>query len=88
MDTGFLTRSLPAGRDQPPTPAHPRPPTRRARVGGAVADAPDLLRKPVNTLAIVPKSARITTLGRLWSPWRSVATWYLWRSLDPVPVEY
>lgn len=23
-----------------------------------------------------------------WSPWRSVATWYLWRSLDPVPVEY
>lgn len=31
---------------------------------------------------------RITTLGRLWSPWRSVATWYLWRSLDPVPVEY
>ena len=31
---------------------------------------------------------RITTLGRLWSPWRSVATWYLWRSLDPGPVEY
>lgn len=31
---------------------------------------------------------RIATLGRLWSPWRSVATWYLWRSLDPVPVEY
>jgi DNA-3-methyladenine glycosylase II len=23
-----------------------------------------------------------------WSPWRTVATWYLWRSLDPVPVEY
>ena len=23
-----------------------------------------------------------------WSPWRSVATWYLWRSLDPIPVEY
>lgn len=31
---------------------------------------------------------RISTLGRLWSPWRSVATWYLWRSLDPIPVEY
>lgn len=31
---------------------------------------------------------RIMTLSRLWSPWRSVATWYLWRSLDPVPVEY
>jgi DNA-3-methyladenine glycosylase II len=23
-----------------------------------------------------------------WTPWRSVATWYLWRSLDPIPVEY
>ena len=23
-------------------------------------------------------------LGELWRPWRSVATWYLWRSLDPV----
>jgi len=23
-----------------------------------------------------------------WKPYRSVATWYLWRSLDPVPVEY
>jgi DNA-3-methyladenine glycosylase II len=21
-----------------------------------------------------------------WEPWRTVATWYLWRSLDPVPV--
>jgi DNA-3-methyladenine glycosylase II len=27
-------------------------------------------------------------LGEGWAPWRSVATWYLWRSLDPVPVEY
>jgi DNA-3-methyladenine glycosylase II len=27
-------------------------------------------------------------LGETWRPWRSVATWYLWRSLDPVPVEY
>ena len=23
-----------------------------------------------------------------WRPWRTVATWYLWRSLDPVPVDY
>jgi len=23
-----------------------------------------------------------------WQPYRSVATWYLWRSLDPLPVEY
>ncbi len=23
-----------------------------------------------------------------WRPWRTVATWYLWRSLDPIPVDY
>jgi len=23
-----------------------------------------------------------------WTPYRSVATWYIWRSLDPLPVEY
>jgi DNA-3-methyladenine glycosylase II len=23
-----------------------------------------------------------------WSPYATVATWYLWRSLDPYPVEY
>jgi DNA-3-methyladenine glycosylase II len=27
-------------------------------------------------------------LGEGWAPYRSVATWYLWRSLDPVPVAY
>jgi DNA-3-methyladenine glycosylase II len=30
----------------------------------------------------------MTRLGETWRPWRSVATWYLWRSLEPVPVEY
>jgi DNA-3-methyladenine glycosylase II len=23
-----------------------------------------------------------------WAPWCTVATWYLWRSLDPIPVHY
>jgi DNA-3-methyladenine glycosylase II len=32
--------------------------------------------------------ARMRRLAASWEPWRSVATWYLWRSLDPVPVEY
>jgi len=32
--------------------------------------------------------ARLQRLGAAWAPWRSVATWYLWRSLDPIPVEY
>ncbi|NDG55155.1 MAG: DNA-3-methyladenine glycosylase 2 family protein, partial [Betaproteobacteria bacterium] len=27
-------------------------------------------------------------LGERLRPWRSVATWYLWRSLDPEPVSY
>lgn len=31
---------------------------------------------------------RVNALAQQWAPWRSVATWYLWRSLDPVPVEY
>jgi DNA-3-methyladenine glycosylase II len=27
-------------------------------------------------------------IGETWQPWRTVATWYLWRSLDPVVVQY
>jgi len=33
-----------------------------------------------------PRNAR--EFGERWQPWRTVATWYLWRSLDPVAVEY
>ena len=36
--------------------------------------------------AISPRT--IARLGNRWAPWRSVATWYLWRSLDPEPVVY
>ena len=32
--------------------------------------------------------AGLREFGARWSPYRSVATWYLWRSLDPIPVEY
>lgn len=32
--------------------------------------------------------AELRAKGEDWAPWRSVATWYLWRSLDPVPVAY
>lgn len=28
------------------------------------------------------------SLGETWRPWRSVATWYMWRSLDPQVVAY
>jgi len=32
--------------------------------------------------------AEARELGDAWAPFRSVATWYLWRSLDPLPVDY
>jgi len=35
-----------------------------------------------------PTLAVLRAFGEKWRPYRSVATWYLWRSLDPVPVEY
>ena len=35
-----------------------------------------------------PTLAQLRALGERWQPYRSVATWYLWRSLDPIPVEY
>ncbi len=31
---------------------------------------------------------KMRAIAKPWQPWRSVATWYLWRSLDPLPVEY
>ena len=31
---------------------------------------------------------QLIQFAKRWAPWRSVATWYMWRSLDPVPVEY
>jgi DNA-3-methyladenine glycosylase II len=35
-----------------------------------------------------PTLDELRALGAKWQPYRSVATWYLWRSLDPIPVEY
>lgn len=32
--------------------------------------------------------AEAREVAEAWSPYRTVATWYLWRSLDPVPVDY
>ena len=39
------------------------------------------LKYPIN------KDAAIL-IAEKWKPYRSVATWYFWRSLDPIPVEY
>lgn len=32
--------------------------------------------------------AEAREVAQAWAPWRSVATWYLWRSLEPLPVAY
>jgi DNA-3-methyladenine glycosylase II len=40
------------------------------------------------TLARREGRAQVNALAARWAPWRSAATWYLWRSLDPVAVEY
>ena len=31
---------------------------------------------------------QLPPVAAAWSPYCSVATWYIWRSLDPVPVAY
>lgn len=58
---------------------------------------PDVL--PVDDLGIVtavqrayglrkrPKADRLRKIGEAWRPYRSVASWYLWRSLDNEPVK-
>jgi DNA-3-methyladenine glycosylase II len=30
----------------------------------------------------------VLAVGEVWRPYRSLGTWYMWRVLDPVPVEY
>jgi DNA-3-methyladenine glycosylase II len=35
-----------------------------------------------------PTPKVLRTLGERHAPWRTVATWYLWRSLDPMVVQY
>jgi len=36
-------------------------------------------------LRVLPTAARLTVLGDAWRPYRSVACWYLWASLDDAP---
>jgi len=32
--------------------------------------------------------SEVIAIGERWRPYRSLGTWYMWRVLDPVPVEY
>lgn len=38
-------------------------------------------------LRTVPSPARLRRLGEAWRPYRSVACWYLWASLENVPLK-
>ena len=43
------------------------------------------------TQRLVPKAETKEKVGEIaerWRPYRTAAAWYLWRILDPVPVEY
>tara|TARA_B110000858_G_scaffold86921_1_gene100455 strand:- start:9007 stop:9642 length:636 start_codon:yes stop_codon:yes gene_type:complete len=42
----------------------------------------------LNNIPYPTKKKVVIKAGEKWKPYRSVATWYLWRSLDPIPVEY
>ena len=49
------------------------------------------LQKAVSALYFSGQSvsrSEIRKIATNWVPWRTVATWYLWRSLTPLPVEY
>ena len=36
----------------------------------------------------LPPEKFVNLLGKKFSPYCSVATWYLWRSIDPEPIQY
>ena len=36
----------------------------------------------------LPPIKFVNTLKKRFSPYCSVATWYLWRSIDPEPIQY
>ena len=42
-------------------------------------------RKPRDLQA---SQKRLEKMARQWRPYRTAATWYLWRTIDPVTVEY
>jgi len=49
------------------------------------------LQKAIQNLYFKGKKTSLVKMEKVaarWRPWRTVATWYLWRSLDPYPVEY
>src|SRR5262245_10749269 len=41
--------------------------------------------KELYRLRVLPDPKKLTTLTEKWRPYRSIATWYVWRSRGPVP---
>ena len=47
------------------------------------------LQRAVASIYGCPRSPdAVRSRASAWHPWRTVATWYLWRDLDPLPVAY
>ncbi|HMR72099.1 MAG TPA: DNA-3-methyladenine glycosylase 2 family protein, partial [Rubrivivax sp.] len=56
-------------------------PLRSRDLGNGICRADYFSGEPVSR-------AEAREVGEAWAPFRSVATWYIWRSLDPLPVDY
>ena len=41
--------------------------------------------RKLHGLEAMPGKKEMESLGAIWSPWRSLASWYLWRSLENEP---
>ena len=52
-------------------------------------DDPGLLKAiSLHSFSGEPSRFEAREVSLAWQPWRTVATWYLWRSLEPDPVQY
>lgn len=41
--------------------------------------------RKLHGLQTQPKPRELAAIGEMWSPWRSVASWYLWRAAEEKP---
>ena len=59
------------------------------QIGGPIKDLGFLKAISINYNKSLPLNKKfLDKLKKKWDPWCSVATWYLWRSIDPIPVNY
>lgn len=48
----------------------------------------DIHEELSNTARLAARRERLSVHAERWRPWRTVATWYIWRDLDAEPVIY